>query len=385
MSLHTSPLGDASASTAGLRRARTAIARVVGTAERTLRRLARRQRRDARRVEALLSRSNTLLDGYVNDPLLGACTVETSASRTARLQRRLHEDQEAGHLRHEPVHTLLRCTPAVVAVADLAVFESFLAGVFNVDWAHPLSAALLLSLTFAVGVTLVSFAALTLAGSRLRQRRDEDGAVPWPDLDATSYLVLIPAVAVALAVAALMYVRILTEVVSALGDTGRGIADALAGAFAVVSLVANVTVIAVHALDGSPLSHRAHHLSRRLSRRVQRAQSLRRRADVVARRMAIRERSAEQVHDLCAAAVLRCVLRLSPENTHLAGQGAPELYGLASIVAQVGALTHGARGGLALEGTTPGGVGEVASGVDGLRISSSAVFDDDPGDTSQAA
>jgi hypothetical protein len=277
-----------------------------------------------RKVERLRRAAEAVLQAPVVDPLLGTTTVAASDIRVDDLQARMDREQATGHTWHERVHQALRFLLVVVLLADGAVLLQFLSGVFNVDWNDPYGVPLLLATVFAAGDTLITFGALTLAGVRLRQRRDTDGAVAWRDLDGTTYLMLGAAVAAAIGVAGLMYERISYGVTDSLGEL-RGLPVVFGLAFALFSVVANLTVVHVHAVDGSPQAHRAADLSRAVGHRMGRHRRFRRCAARAAHRIATRVKAAREVRDLCVTEATRKAGRVWLDADERGHAPAPDL------------------------------------------------------------
>jgi hypothetical protein len=78
--------------------------------------------------------------------------------------------------------------------------------------------------------------------------------------------------------AALMFLRIRSEVIDALGPQAGATASVVPLAVAVVSAVANYLVVLIHAFDGSDEVHRLNKLATATRRMTRKTHRLRRRA-----------------------------------------------------------------------------------------------------------
>src|SRR3954452_15430062 len=96
-------------------------------------------------------------------------------------------------------------------------------------------------------------------------------------VSATTWLMITFSVILVLALSLLMYDRVLAEVLDVGDEVQTSTAGSLALAFAVLSAIANLAVVAVHTFDGSPESELHRDLGRLLRRR-QRAVHRRQRA-----------------------------------------------------------------------------------------------------------
>jgi hypothetical protein len=105
-------------------------------------------------------------------------------------------------------------------------------------------------------------------GDRLRQYKDDTGTIPLRGLDPPTNISMGLAASALVILAALMFLRMRTEVSQALGPHSGATATIIGLTVAVVSVLANTLVIAVHALDGSPEAERLHRRRRIPARRV---------------------------------------------------------------------------------------------------------------------
>ena len=146
----------------------------------------------------------------------------------------------------------LRRVPKIVLFFDAVLLLYFFSGVTNVDWTRPLTANLLFALMLAGAVTAISYGFFTLAGEMLNNHKADDATVGLDDVDPVTTAALALAGLGVAVLALLMFVRMREEVLQALGPDHDGAALVIALTLAVVSVLANTMVIAVHALDGSP-------------------------------------------------------------------------------------------------------------------------------------
>jgi hypothetical protein len=164
----------------------------------------------------------------------------------------------------------------------------FFAGIANVDWAHPLSAALLLAALLAGMTTGISFAFFRFSGGRLRQYKDDTGTIPLRGLDAGTNISMGLAGGAIVILAALMFIRMRIEIQFALGAGAGILALVIPLTLAIVSAAANFLVVAVYALDGSeqiyaaarpPATTEAHHLGWGLSALIEGELAMRKLSD----------------------------------------------------------------------------------------------------------
>lgn len=239
---------------------------------RTAHRYARaEQRADQRRARAD-RRAGEEVDRRLPDRTLGFPRPDVVTARHDRLSAVVAEEVAAGASVHRRLPFAARAVPPVVAVMDGVVLFSFCADVFNVDVAAPFSVAALASVMLALLGSGVAYVWLSLTGLRVRSYRSGLGEVEWRAMRATTWCLLAVSLAVTAALSALMYLRVSSEVADSWLGTDRA---ALIGAlFALLSAVANVTVLAVHALDGSDVAAELRHTGRLLSRRETRVSRL---------------------------------------------------------------------------------------------------------------
>lgn len=155
---------------------------------------------------------------------------------------------------------------------DGVVLFSFCADVFNVQYARPLSVSTLAAVMLALLGSGVAYVWLTLTGLRIRSYRSGLGEVEWRAMRSLTRVMLVVAGIVAAQLSALMYLRVSSEVADSWLGTDR--APLIGALFAMLSAVANLTVVAVHALDGSDVAAELRHTGRLLALRERRVSRL---------------------------------------------------------------------------------------------------------------
>ena len=188
---------------------------------------------------------------FVAHPDGGVRTVAETAGDQDQQRTVIAADIQDGSRRHRRLPKTLRRIPVLVFVADALLLLYFFSGVTNVDWSSPLSAALVFAILLAVMVTGISFAFFRFAGDRLQQYKNDAGTVPLRGLDEFTAASAVLALAAMAVLAALMFTRMHAEVIDALGNGAGGTAIIIGLTLAVISILANTLVVAVHALDGS--------------------------------------------------------------------------------------------------------------------------------------
>lgn len=258
--------------------------------------------RQARRTDRLRARRATLRDRISGIPREhvrhvdgGKRTVEEVRRDRDVLQAQVTDERKRGSHRHNRLSNWFGRIPRIVLTFDLLLLLYFFSGITDVDWAAPLSVALAFAAGLAAMVTTASYGCLAFAGHRLRRHKDDSGAIPFKDLDWLTRLVTVTAVAGIVLLAVLMFVRMRSETVQALGVDSAATALVIAATLAGVSVLANVLVIAVHASDGSEETDRLHALSTAAGRALAREDRMRRRADRLDHVIARRVRKAQRV------------------------------------------------------------------------------------------
>ena len=278
-------------------------------ADAQLARLQRRLDRVARRIDRLRARQAMLLIRAANlqrdlvhhpDGGQGMLTevLRDQASQRAQIASEIAQ----GSHKHQRLPRWIRRIPKLVFLADFLLLLYFFSGVTDVNWASPLSLPLAFAVLLAAMVTGISFAFLGFTGDRLRSHKDHSGKILFSSLDGTTKAACWFAAADIMASQAIMFIRMWTEVIYALGPGAGAIAVVIALVLAIVSALANLLVIAIYALDGSDQVARLDALSAAISGPLSRANEMREKADLIPQRITARQRRA---HRDAAEAVTR--------------------------------------------------------------------------------
>jgi len=236
--------------------------------------------------------------------------------RDEQAQRAQIADERAGGSRkHQRMPRWIGCIPRVVLVADACLLVYFFAGITDVDWARPLSADLAFALILTAMVTVLSYGFLSFTGHRLRSFKDHSGAIAFADLDGLTKFSAAAATVAIVVLSALMFTRMRTEVIYALGPGSGATALLIAVAIAIVSALANLLVVFVHALDGSDQTARLEALSSAVNRPLSRIRKMQVDADIIPGHVAVLRRRAHRAaaralvdadtHTAAAAQIIR--------------------------------------------------------------------------------
>ncbi|MGH3253905.1 MAG: hypothetical protein ACRDOU_00630 [Streptosporangiaceae bacterium] len=268
---------------------------VLGRTRRALDRLTART--DALRAQqaSMRTRAGYRREDFVRHPDGGVHTVAKTLQDQDRQRAEIAADIGAGSRRHRRLPRALRRMPGLVLIADGLLLLYFFSGVTNVDWSSPVSAALVFALMLAVMVTGISFAFFRLTGDRLQQYKNDAGTVPLRGLDDATMAIAGLAVVALATLGTLMYFRMHAEVIDALGPSAGVSAIIIGLTLAVVSVLANTMVIAVHALDGSAQADRLDALGAATERPLNDERRLHEQADVMDHKIATLGREAERV------------------------------------------------------------------------------------------
>ena len=245
---------------------------LLNLAERTRREHTERLNRD------LLVGADYLMKERVRHPDGGDCSVEEIMQYEQLQRAEIDEDRASGSDRHGRLPRWQRRIPMFVLAFNFCLLLYFFAGVTRVSWMSPLSVALAFAAVLAAMVTVLSYGFLAFTGHRLRSHKNDAGTIYWADLDGFTQAASGIAVVVIAVVATLMFLRMRTEVLYALGVQAQLTALTIAVTVATVTTVANFLVIAVHGLDGSDEVARLEKLSATIRRHVTRAHRMREQA-----------------------------------------------------------------------------------------------------------
>lgn len=244
-----------------------------------------------KRVE-LLARARSRVTDRVRHPDGGLRSVQEVARDEQEQRAQIENDRASGSRMHQRLPWWIGRIPRLVLVADSCLLLYFFAGITDVNWSSPMSADLVFAVLLAAMVTVLSYGFLAFAGHRLRSHKDHSGAIPLADLDGLTKIAAAAAIAAIGILAALMFTRMRTEVLYALGPGSGGTALLVALTLAAVSALANFLVIAIHALDGSDQAARLEALSRATSRPLAEAREMQVQADLIPSRIAVLRRRA---------------------------------------------------------------------------------------------
>ena len=260
--------------------------------QRRLDRAARRIDRQRARQARLLVRAGHRQHDLVRHPDGGQETVADLQRCQAAQRSQIEDEMARGSRKHRRLPRWIGHVPKLVLVVDFCLLLYFFAGITDVNWVSPLSANLAFAVLLAAMVTTLCYGFLAFAGYRLRGYKDHSGGIAFGDLDGLTGAACAAAAVGMAAIAALMFIRMRTEVLYALGPQGWVTALVIALVVAVVSLLANFLVVAIHALDGSDEVARLEVLSAATSGPLSRAHRMQEKAALIPHRVAVRQRRA---------------------------------------------------------------------------------------------
>jgi hypothetical protein len=237
-----------------------------------------RQLRRERRVRGLIVEADHRMQSRVRHPDGGERTVAATLADEEEQRERINRQAAMGSRKHRRLPRWQRWIPKFVLVFDFALLLYFFAGITNVDWQSPMSMNLAFATALAAMVTVLAYGFLAFTGHRMRSYKNHAGTVHLDELDGLTKAAFGTAMAVIAVVAALMYLRIHSEVTGALGPQAGATTLVIPLAVAVVSAVANYLVVLIHALDGSDEVARLDRLAAAARRPARKAHQLRRRA-----------------------------------------------------------------------------------------------------------
>lgn len=210
----------------------------------------RRDRALARRTEDV-HRLDTRAGDVVHGRVIGPNRIDSIRELHSATANKIRDDLLRGVVVHRRLPRLVRALPLCVLALDLAVLYTFCADLFNVP-GFELSRNGLAAIGLAVLGSAVAYAWLAMTGMRLRDVRSELGDIQWRATGSATRVQLAVGMVLIAALAALMYQRVLEQALLAGAEyVSADQVLVLACVFAVLSAGANLTVIAVHALDGS--------------------------------------------------------------------------------------------------------------------------------------
>jgi hypothetical protein len=268
--------------------------RVLTGTQRVLGGLAKKS--DALRAQqaTLRTRADYRDDEIITHPDGGVRTVAQTARDQDEQRELIAADIQRGSRRHRRMPAALRRVPLLVFTADGLLLLYFFSGITNVNWGNPLSMALLFAGLLAAMVTGISFAFFRFTGDRLQQYKDDTGTIPLRGLDEATNTSMALAAGAMIVLAVMMYLRMRAEVIDALGHRAGFTAIIIGLTLALVSILANTLVIAVHALDGSAEADRLDALGQAVAPALAHQHQLREQADTLAAPIAVIGREAER-------------------------------------------------------------------------------------------
>ena len=269
--------------------------RMLGKTQRVLRSLARKSDGLRAQQAGLRTRARHWDGALLAHPDGGVRSVAETASDQDKQRDQIVADIDRGSFRHRRLPTVLRRVPRLVFGADALLLLYFYSGVTNVNWGSPLSAALVFAILLAGMVTGISFAFFRFTGDRLQQYKDDTGTIPLRGLDEATNLSIGLALGAMVILAALMFIRMRAEVMDSLGPHAGGTAIIIGLALALVSILANTLVIAVHALDGSAEADRLDALGDAVYSQLAQQHHLLEQAELLDPPIAVMGREAERV------------------------------------------------------------------------------------------
>ena len=238
----------------------------------------RADRARRRRSDRQLAQADHVMKTRVKHPDGGERTAADTQADEDDQRERINQEREEGSRKHDRLPRWQREIPKFVLVFDFVLLLYFFAGITNVYWQSPLSMNLAFAIALAAMVTVLSYGFLAFTGHRWRSQKDDRGLPAFDEVDGLTKAASVAAMAVIGVLAVLMYLRMHTEVIDALGTQAAQTALVIPLAVAVVSAVANFLVVGIHAVDGSDEVHRMEKLAAATRRPSRRAHQLRQRA-----------------------------------------------------------------------------------------------------------
>lgn len=237
-----------------------------------------RRRRWEGQMRRLLAEADHWMHIRVKHPDGGERTVTETRADEEEQRQQVSRETAMGSRKHRRLPQWQGWIPKFVLFFDFALLLYFFAGITNVDWQSAVSMSLAFAITLAGMVTVLAYGFLSFTGHRMRSYKNHEGTLHLDELDGFTKAAYGTAMTVITVLAALMYLRIHSEVIDALGPQAGVTALVIPLAVAVVSAVANYLVVLIHALDGSDEVTRLDKLAAATRRPARKANRLRRRA-----------------------------------------------------------------------------------------------------------
>ena len=214
----------------------------------------------------------------VKHPDGGERTVAETQADEEEQRQQINHETAMGSLKHRRLPRWQHWIPKFVLFFDFVLLLYFFTGITNVNWQSPLSMNMAFATALAAMVTVLAYGFLAFTGHRLRAFKNHAGTVHLDELDGFTKAAFGIAISVITVLAALMYLRIRSEVIDAVGPQAGVTALVIPLAVAVVSAVANYLVVLIHTFDGSDEVHRLNKLATATRRLARKAHRLRKRA-----------------------------------------------------------------------------------------------------------
>jgi hypothetical protein len=190
----------------------------------------------------------------------------------------IQDETKRGSRKHHRLPRVVGWVPYFVLAFDFGLLLYFMAGITNVNWAAPFSVPLGFAAILASMITTLSYGFLAFTGHRMRIHKNHAGTVHLDELDGLTKAAFVTAIGIITVLALLMFIRMRTEVLAALGAQAGITALVIPLSLAIVSAVANYLIIVIHALNGPDQVARLDKLSAATRRSVSKAQRMRERA-----------------------------------------------------------------------------------------------------------
>ncbi len=184
------------------------------------------------------------------------------------LARRLHTEIAAGATVHRRIPVLLRWLPLTVTLVDGVIIYAFSADIFNVP-AGDLGPNGRAAVALAVLCSSIAYGWLSITGTRLRDYRSRLGRIELRLTDGFTRLLVAVSLVIGTILGILMYLRVVEKATVA-GDAyiAADQVSVLGWIFAILGFCANLTVLTVHALDGSAVAADTRRIGRALKRHL---------------------------------------------------------------------------------------------------------------------
>jgi hypothetical protein len=203
-------------------------------------------------------------------------------------------DIAEGSRKHQRLPRWMRKMPMLVLLVDFSLLLYFMAGITNVNWVKPASVSLAFAVSLAAMMALLSYGFLNFTGHRLRAHKGHSGGIHFDALDRLTKTTAWLAGADIAAITTIMFTRMRSEVLYALGPHAWATALIIALMLAVVGALANFLIVAIRAIDGSDEVDRLESISAAIRGPLSRSHQMLEQAALIPARIAIRQRLAQR-------------------------------------------------------------------------------------------